>query len=109
MSNNNQYLDRAWLELQNAAGNGTTDSGPAVDRWNSQHFLDVAEMTAPFAIAYGWLHDAWTAYQKCAIMSTMIQYRIVLRLPVFTTTTTTYWWWTASGINGIGIVSAILV
>lgn len=33
-------------------GNGTT-------RWNAQHFLDLAEFTASFAIAYDWMYDAW--------------------------------------------------
>jgi len=74
MTNDTKWVDRAWAELKNAAGNGTTPFGPADDKWNSAHFLDTAEMTAAFAIAYDWLHDIWTDDQKSSIRSTMIQY-----------------------------------
>lgn len=43
-------------------------------KWNPSHFLDTAEMTAAFAIAYDWLNDALTSDQKSSIMSSMITY-----------------------------------
>lgn len=69
-----KWVDRAWEELQNAAGNGTTPFGPAVDKWNSAHFLDTAELTAAFGIAYDWMYDMWTDDQKSQIRFTMIEY-----------------------------------
>ncbi|PIL29280.1 hypothetical protein GSI_09331 [Ganoderma sinense ZZ0214-1] len=39
-----------------APGNGTTPFGPNNQtKWNPGHFLDTAEFTATFAIAYDWL------------------------------------------------------
>lgn len=32
--------------------------------WNPKHFLDVAEMSAAFAIGYDWLYDCWSEEQK---------------------------------------------
>jgi hypothetical protein len=99
MTNDTTWVDRAWVELQNAAGNGTSSFGPAVDRWNSQHFLDVAEMTAAFAIAYDWMYDAWTADQKASIMFTMIEYGLSLGVNAFANPSGASGWWT-SNITG---------
>lgn len=52
MTNDTKWSDRCWLELKNAAGNGTTAFGPDADRWNSGHFLDVAEFCSAFGITY---------------------------------------------------------
>lgn len=49
------YLNRAWLELE-AAG--------TFPDWNPRHFLDTAEMTRAFAIAYDWLYDVWSPEQR---------------------------------------------
>ncbi|KAG6862450.1 hypothetical protein C0995_011890 [Termitomyces sp. Mi166 len=78
MTNDTKWVDRTWVELQascqNAAGNGTSSFGPDTDRWNSGHFLDTAEMTAAFAIAYDWLYSQWSDDQKSQIRSTLIEY-----------------------------------
>jgi hypothetical protein len=75
MTNDTKWVDRAWEELKNAAGNGTKPFGPADgSKWNPAHFLDTAELTAAFAIAYDWLYAIWTDDQKGQIRSTMIQY-----------------------------------
>ncbi|KAG6896416.1 hypothetical protein C0992_008418 [Termitomyces sp. T32_za158] len=58
----------------NAAGNGTSSFGSDPDRWNSGHFLDTAEMTAAFAIAYDWLYSQWSEDQKSKIRFTLIKY-----------------------------------
>ncbi len=50
-----KYLDRLWLELKNAAD---------FPDWDAPHFLGTAEMTYAFAVAYDWLHHAWTPEQK---------------------------------------------
>ncbi|THH14362.1 hypothetical protein EW146_g5957 [Bondarzewia mesenterica] len=74
MTNNTDWVNRAWTEIQNAAGNGTTSFGPDVDKWNSAHFLDTAEFTAAFAIAYDWLNDQWSDTQKSQMIFTMNKY-----------------------------------
>lgn len=55
LSMDKKYADRLWEELQNA--------GRFPD-WGTQHFLDVAEMTYAFSIAYDWLYDVWTKDQR---------------------------------------------
>lgn len=82
MSNDTKWLDRTWTELQVAAGNDTTHGNWNVqavdstasrdDTWNPSHFLDLAEVTAAFAIAYDWLYDAWKPEQRSAIMWSII-------------------------------------
>jgi hypothetical protein len=46
-----KYAERAWSELE-AASN--------FPDWNPRHFLDTAEMTHAFAIAYDWLYSYWS-------------------------------------------------
>ncbi|KAK7038115.1 chondroitin AC/alginate lyase [Favolaschia claudopus] len=90
MTNDSSWVDRTWEELQNAAGNGDTKFGPDDDKWNSGHFLDTAEMSAAFGIAYDWLYDMWTADQKSQIRSTLIKYGLQ---PGVTQVTTSAGWW----------------
>jgi Heparinase II/III-like protein len=58
-----KYLDRCWLELDNA--------GHFHD-WGPRQFLDTAEMTAAFAIAYDWLFDAWTPEQRQSLRRSIV-------------------------------------
>ena len=44
----NRYAQRLWQEL---------DSAARFPDWHPDHFLDTAEMTHAFAIAYDWLYD----------------------------------------------------
>jgi len=99
MTNDTKWVDRAWTELQNAAGNGTQEFGPANNtKWNPAHFLDTAEMTAAFAIGYDWLYDVWTPAQRSAIMSSMITYGLSQGLSAFTDPD--IGWWTSNTIEG---------
>lgn len=94
MTKDTKWADRCWLELQNAAGNGTKDFGPTPeDRWNSAHFLDVAELSSAFGIAYDWLYDIWTPDQKSKIMSTLIQYGLSYGVRAYTDSTVYFGWW----------------
>ena len=43
------YAERAWQEL---------DAAAHFPDWNPRHFLDTAEMTHAFAVAYDWLYDS---------------------------------------------------
>jgi hypothetical protein len=54
------YAERLWTEL-NKAGN--------FNDWNSaKHFLDTAEMTNAFGLAYDWLYDYWSPERKTFIV-----------------------------------------
>lgn len=99
MSNDTKWVNRAWAEIQNAAGNGTTSFGPATDKWNTNHFLDAAEFSAAFGIAYDWLNDVWSDDQKAQMRFTMIQYGLGPGLTVFTQNAG-FGWWSQSTITG---------
>ncbi|KAJ7681786.1 chondroitin AC/alginate lyase [Mycena rosella] len=90
MTNDSSWVDRAWEEIQNAAGNGSVVFGPDEDRWNSAHFLDTAELSAAYGIAYDWLYDMWSPDQKSQMISTLLKYG--LQPGVTQVTTSTGWW-----------------
>ncbi|KAJ2919343.1 hypothetical protein MD484_g1161, partial [Candolleomyces efflorescens] len=93
-----RWSQRAWTEIQHVAGNGTDSFGPAEDRWNAAHFLDAAEFSAAYGIAYDWFYDAFTDDQKSQMRTTLILYGLQPGLNVFTGTTTFGWW--ATDVNG---------
>jgi hypothetical protein len=92
MTNDTKWVDRVFLELQNAAGNTSAPFGNATDRWNSAHFLDTAELTAAYGIAYDWLYDQWTATQKSQIIATMMEYGLSFGLQALTGDLDIGWW-----------------
>ncbi|KAJ6604490.1 chondroitin AC/alginate lyase [Mycena vulgaris] len=93
MTNDIKWADRVWSEVQNAAGNGSTPFGPDVDKWNSLHFLDTAEFSAAFGIAYDWLYDIWTPTQKSQIITSLIQYGLEPGIQAYTNTSVYTGWW----------------
>ncbi|KAI0361406.1 hypothetical protein OH77DRAFT_1390466 [Trametes cingulata] len=95
MTNDTKWLDRAYSELQNAVSDSFGPSGQ--DKWNPTHFLDTAEFTAAFAIAYDWLHDAWSDDQKSMILSSMKTYGLEVGLNAFSNSSTGWW---ANNIEG---------
>ncbi|KAL7285465.1 hypothetical protein ACG7TL_000562 [Trametes sanguinea] len=98
MTNDTKWLDRTYEELQNAAGNGTQSFGPdGQDKWNPTHFLDTAEFTAAFAIAYDWLYEAWSAEQRSSILTSMKFYGLEVGLNAFSNSSTGWW---ANNIEG---------
>ena len=54
----NRYAQRLWQEL---------DSAARFPDWHPDHFLDTAEMTHAFAIAYDWLYDTWSPEQRAVL------------------------------------------
>jgi len=56
-----RYYDRAWNELQTAA---------RLPDWNPRSFLDTAEMTHAFAIAYDWF--PWTEDQRTVLRDAIV-------------------------------------
>ncbi|KDQ14441.1 hypothetical protein BOTBODRAFT_159293 [Botryobasidium botryosum FD-172 SS1] len=96
LTNDTKWVDRTWAELQNAADNGTTPWGTRPDIWNSGHFLDTAELSSAFGIAYDWLYDAWTPTQREQIMWTIINYGLSFGITHYTNPSVG--WWTL--VNG---------
>lgn len=97
LTKDQQWPDRAWQQLVEAAGNTSVNFGTAGDNWNSLHFLDVGEMTAAFAIAYDWMNDAWTDDQKTGIMWSIIS--LGLQKGIDSYNGASFGWWT-NNING---------
>jgi hypothetical protein len=69
-----KYADRAWDELSAAA---------SFKDWNPRHFLDTAEMTHAFAIAYDWLYDLWSPEQREGLRKAMIEKGLTPALAVY--------------------------
>lgn len=63
LENDRRFRDRAWKELEAAA---------RFRDWNPKHFLDTAEMTYAFALAYDWLFDGWTAEQRRTLRQAIV-------------------------------------
>lgn len=64
LEGNSRYAERVWRELQTAAN---------FPDWNPRHFLDTAEMTHAFAIAYDWLYEVWTEEQRTFLREAMVE------------------------------------
>lgn len=79
--------------MQNAVSDSFGPSG--ADKWNPTHFLDTAEFTAAFAIAYDWLYDVWTSDQKSQIRTNMITYGLTQGVTAYTNSDNQFHgWWT---------------
>ncbi len=63
LNGDKRYSERVWQELESAA---------RFPDWNPSHFLDVAEMTHAFAIAYDWLYQIWTDNQRSILQTAII-------------------------------------
>ncbi|PWN19472.1 hypothetical protein BCV69DRAFT_272086 [Microstroma glucosiphilum] len=107
ISNDTKWLDRTWTEMVAVAGNSTTDVWDASEdipgatkneTWNPDHFLDLAELTAAFAIGYDWLYDAWKPSQREAIMWTIITFGLNQGVDYYKTGAA---WWSET-LNGNG-------
>ncbi len=81
-----RYLDRAWKELEAAAH---------FPDWNPRHFLDTAEMTHAFAIAYDWLYDDWSADQRQTLREAIVQMGFTPALKTYRARN----WWAAARHN----------
>lgn len=105
LSNDTKWVDRTWQELLVASGNTSTYYGQNNtngDVWNcQQHFLDCAEYTEAFALAYDWMYDAWNQTQRDGIMWSIINKGLSFGLNVFEAPTgagANYQWW--SSVDG---------
>lgn len=89
-----KWVDRTWRELNNAMTWGDDRADP----WNTAHFLDLAELTAAFAIGYDWLYDQWTTDQRAQIREAILNYGLKFGLSSYTDPLSTYRWWQT--VNG---------
>ena len=63
VSGNAKYLDRLQKDL---------DAAAAFPDWNPDHFLDTAEMTQAFAVAYDWGYSSWDSTERAQLRSAII-------------------------------------
>jgi len=59
-----RYLQRAWREIEAAS---------RFKDWNPSHFLDTAEMTYAFAVAYDWLYNGWDDAQRKVMRQAIVR------------------------------------
>ena len=64
LNGDQRYLDRVWQELKAIS---------EFPNWNPSHFLDTAEMTFAFAIAYDWLYSDWNDREKLFIRNNILE------------------------------------
>lgn len=89
LETNAQYVDRAWVELE--------DAGNFKD-WNPRHFLDTAEMTHAFAIGYDWLYQAWKPKQREFLRKALVEKGLKLAVECYRGTAR-YGGWTRAHHN----------
>jgi len=86
MSGDSRYLQRAVKEL---------DAAGAFPDWNPSHFLDTAEMSHAFGIAYDWLYHGLSPEERARIRTALIEKGIDAYLNGFETGA----WWTKATHN----------
>ncbi|ESK83462.1 heparinase ii iii family protein [Moniliophthora roreri MCA 2997] len=92
LTKDRSWVDLAWRELQNAVSD-TWRPENSNDKWNTAHFLDTAELSAAYGIAYDWLNDAWSDDQKGQIRDWMNRYGLGPGAAAYTDPSATYAWW----------------
>ena len=99
-----RYYDRAWNELQTAAH---------LPDWNPRSFLDTAEMTHAFAIAYDWF--PWSEDQKTVLRDAIVANGLKPALKCYNGETDFGWWvkadhnWNQVCNGGIGMGALALL
>lgn len=68
------YAERLWQEL---------DAAAHFKDWNPSHFLDTAEMTGAFAVAYDWLFADWTPERRAALRKAITEKGLNQGLPIY--------------------------
>ncbi len=83
LSGQKQYAERLWKDLEIAV---------AFKDWHPAHFLDTAEMSQAFAIAYDWCHDAWTDAQRKTLREALIEKGLKPALEIYRKPEGQRWW-----------------
>ncbi len=71
LTREDRFRDRLWAEMEAVC---------AFPDWNPSHFLDTAEMAHAVAVAYDWLHEAWSDAQRQTMRDTLRSHAIDLAL-----------------------------
>ncbi len=74
VDNDPRCLERIWRELEPAA---------KFRDWNPSHFLDTAEMTYAFGIAYDWLFDHWSDERRKSLREAILRLGLQPGLDVY--------------------------
>jgi len=91
MTGDSRYAERLWTELEKA-GN--------FKDWNpSAQFLDTAEMTNAFGIAYDWLYDYWSPERKSFIVKAIKEKGLMPGINAYNKGE----WWTIRESNWNGV------
>jgi hypothetical protein len=74
VDNDPRWLERMWKELEAAA---------QFRDWNPPHFLDTAEMTYTFGIAYDWFYDQWSAERRKTLREAILRLGLAPGMEVY--------------------------
>ena len=77
VSGNVKYADRLQRDL---------DAAAAFPDWNPDHFLDTAEMTHAFAIAYDWGYSTWDSSERARLRQAILDKGLAPSLKVYDAT-----------------------
>jgi hypothetical protein len=83
LSEERKYADRAWREMEAAAG---------FRDWNPSHFLDTAEMTAALGIGYDWLYDDLSVSQRERVRQAILEKGLTPGLECYRGKARYGWW-----------------
>jgi hypothetical protein len=102
VTNDTKFANRVKAELWSAAGNDSEHAfGVDGTRWNPDHFLDLAEFSAAFAIGYDWLYDFWTAEERTALRWSITNLGLSFGYDALVNKNSKFWWTGGSSlING---------
>jgi hypothetical protein len=75
--------ERLWRDLEAAAN---------FKDWNPSHFLDTAEMTFAFGIAYDWLYDRWTDEQRAVLRDAIVRHGLTPGMTAYRGEAGYGWW-----------------
>jgi hypothetical protein len=95
-----RYQHRLWEELSAAA---------SFPDWHPEHFLDTAEMTHAFAIAYDWLYPSWSPQQREILRAAILEKGLKPALKAYQGPSKSDWWvdspynWNLVCNGGIGM------
>lgn len=94
------YAERLYQELEKAANPAGGKAAGDFPDWHPPHFLDVAEMTHAFAVAYDWLYAYWTPARRDVLRQAIVARGLNAGLTEFNTDT----WWARPTSNNWGLV-----
>ncbi|GIP34849.1 Ig-like domain-containing protein [Paenibacillus sp. J2TS4] len=83
ITQDSQYADRAWTELEYISSGAYPD-------WSPQHFLDTATMTHGISLGYDWLYHYLNAEQRATIRRAIVDKGLKPAVPMYIDKT--YWW-----------------